>query len=236
MTSSCIINVLCYLTCVWFFFFFCFWSCVQPMLLSPGGFEPFFLELWGPTGEYKSVCECKKRRAERWGGVFRGVRGGRASSPSRVSVCSRLLRQLLSGEFPISAFLLLLVLLSFSFICFSFDLQVSSGSVGGENWAQPWVSVLLLRRIPGQTTAWPGFWEGGWMRLGTNTSAGTVPGFKDNSFFKHVNTYGYNKKSLLRVCALFLQSTMTNGDSSQHRQPCLHIHSQTQWGTTSVGV
>lgn len=64
------------------------------------------------------------------------------------------------------------------------------------------------------------------MRLGTNTSAGTVPGFKDNSFFKHVNTYGYNKKSLLRVCALFLQSTMTNGDSSQHRQPCPHIHSQ----------
>lgn len=51
---------------------------------------------WGSLNLYVNV----KRDEQSGGGVYFGEFGGsRASSPSHVSVCSRLFRQLLSGEF-----------------------------------------------------------------------------------------------------------------------------------------
>lgn len=58
------------------------------------------------------MSEYKNRQAEWWGDIFWRVSGGSAYSPSHVSECKRVSRQLLSGEFPIPTFLSLLFLLS----------------------------------------------------------------------------------------------------------------------------
>lgn len=129
-------------------FSLCVLSCFQPMMPFSRGLEPFLLELWGPVEEYKFVSECKNRQAEWWGGIFWRVRGGSAYSPSHVSECSRVLRQLLSGEFPISTFLSLLFLLSSrASSAFYWTANVQWNFIVSPQWSSALLCVLSLRQI-----------------------------------------------------------------------------------------